>query len=114
MADEKLNTSPGENPQPSLFEADPADAPAQDAPTSEPPAPEKAPEQAAVEPPAQDAPAGGPGEVNVSADQIEKLMAERGAAYEEAADVIIDTGELSMEQVVSKIVLEAKKRGIVS
>lgn len=46
--------------------------------------------------------------------RIHALMAERGAAYEEAADVIIDTDELSMEQVVSKIVLEAKKRGIVS
>ena len=64
MADEKLNTSPEENPQPSLFDTGPAEAPA----------PEKAPEQAAGEPPAQDAPAGAPGEVNVSADQIEKLM----------------------------------------
>ena len=75
MADEKLNTSPEENPQPSLFDTGPAEAP-----TPEPPAPEKAPEQAAGEPPAQDAPAGAPGEVNVSADQIEKLMAERRAA----------------------------------
>lgn len=80
MADEKLNTSPGENPQPSLFDDSPADAPAPDIPTPEPPSQENAPEQAAVEPPAQDAPAGGPGEVNVSADQIEKLMAERRAA----------------------------------
>ncbi|WP_300448133.1 hypothetical protein [uncultured Oscillibacter sp.] len=61
MADEKLNTSPEENPQPSLFDTGPAEAP-----TPEPPAPEKAPEQAAGEPPAQDAPAGAPGEVNVS------------------------------------------------
>ena len=75
MADEKLNVSPEENPQPSLFDTGPAEAP-----TPEPPAPEKAPEQAAGEPPAQDAPAGAPGEVNVSADQIEKLMAERRAA----------------------------------
>ena len=55
MADEKLNTSPEENPQPSLFDTGPAEAP-----TPEPPAPEKAPEQAAGEPPAQDAPAGAP------------------------------------------------------
>ena len=75
MADEKLNTSPEENPQPSLFDTGPAEAP-----TPEPPAPEKAPEQAAGEPPAQDAPAGAPGEVKLTADQIEKLMAERRAA----------------------------------
>lgn len=80
MADEKLNTGQEENPQPSLFDAGPEGAPAQDAPAPEPPAPENAPEQAAGEPPAQDAPAGAPGEVNVSADQIEKLMAERRAA----------------------------------
>lgn len=80
MADEKLNVSPEENPQPSLFDAGPAGAPAQDAPTPEPPAPENAPEQTGGEPPAQDAPAGAPGEVSVSADQIEKLMAERRAA----------------------------------
>ena len=66
--------SPEENPQPSLFDAGPAGAPAQDAPTPEPPAPENAPEQTGGEPPAQDAPAGAPGEVSVSADQIEKLM----------------------------------------
>ncbi|MEH2930057.1 ParB/RepB/Spo0J family partition protein [Candidatus Ventrimonas sp. KK005] len=47
MADEKLNVSPEENPQPSLFDTGPADA---------------------------------PGEVSVSADQIEKLMAEQRAA----------------------------------
>ena len=80
MADEKLNTSPGENHQPSLFDDGSAGVPAPDIPTPEPPAPENAPEQAAGEPPAQDAPAGGPGEVNISADQIEKLMAERRAA----------------------------------
>ena len=34
MADEKLNTSPEENPQPSLFDTGPAEAP-----TPEPPAP---------------------------------------------------------------------------
>ena len=70
MADEKLNVSPEENPQPSLFDAGPAGAPAQDAPTPEPPAPENAPEQTGGEPPVQDAPAGAPGAVNVSADQI--------------------------------------------
>ncbi|MCI9551898.1 MAG: hypothetical protein HFF25_10205, partial [Oscillospiraceae bacterium] len=104
MADEKLNVSPEENPQPSLFDAGlegapaqdvpalepPApenapeqtggEPPAQDAPTPEPPAPENAPEQTGGEPPAQDVPAGAPGAVNVSADQIEKLMAERRAA----------------------------------
>ena len=80
MADEKLNTGQEENPQPSLFDAGPEGAPAQDAPAPEPPAPENAPERAAGEPPAQDAPAGAPGEVNVSADQIEKLMAEHRAA----------------------------------
>ena len=71
MADEKLNVSPEENPQPSLFDAGPEGAPAQDAPAPEPPAPENAPEQTGGEPPAQDAPAGAPGAVNVSADQIE-------------------------------------------
>ena len=45
MADEKLNVSPEENPQPSLFDAGPDGAPAQDAPTPEPPALENAPEQ---------------------------------------------------------------------
>ena len=85
MADEKLNVSPEENPQPSLFDAGPEGAPAQDAPAPEtpapePPAPESIPEQAAVDAPAQDAPAGVPGEVSVSADQIEKLMAEQRAA----------------------------------
>ncbi len=74
MADEKLNVSPEENPQPSLFDAGPEGAPAQDAPAPEPPAPENAPEQTGGEPPVQDAPAGVPGAVNVSADQIEKLM----------------------------------------
>ena len=43
MADEKLNVSPEENPQPSLFDAGPEGAPAQDAPAPEPPAPENAP-----------------------------------------------------------------------
>jgi len=80
MADEKLNVSPEENPQPSLFDTGPAEAPTPEAPTPEPPAPENAPEQTGGEPPAQDAPAGAPGAVNVSADQIEKLMAERRAA----------------------------------
>ena len=80
MADEKLNVSPEENPQPSLFDTGPEGAPAQDAPAPEPPAPENIPEQAAVDAPAQDAPAGAPGEVSVSADQIEKLMAEQRAA----------------------------------
>ncbi|NBI69365.1 ParB/RepB/Spo0J family partition protein, partial [Pseudoflavonifractor sp. 60] len=80
MADEKLNVSPEENPQPSLFDTGPADAPAPETPAPEPPAPENIPEQAAVDAPAQDAPAGAPGEVSVSADQIEKLMAEQRAA----------------------------------
>ena len=71
MADEKLNTSPAENPQPSLFDTGPADNP-----TSE----VNPPEQTAREPPEQDAPAGAPGEVNVYADQIEKLMTEKRAA----------------------------------
>ena len=80
MTDEKLNVSPEEHPKPSLFDAGPEGAPAQGAPPPEPPAPENAPEQTGGEPPAQDAPAGAPGEVSVSADQIEKLMAERRAA----------------------------------
>ena len=71
MADEKLNTGQEQAQQPSLFDAGP-----EGAPTPEPPAPE----QAAVEPPAPEAPAGAPGDVVVSADQIEKLMAERRAA----------------------------------
>ncbi len=50
MADEKLNVSPEENPQPSLFDAGPEGAPAQDAPAPEPPAPENAPEQTGGEP----------------------------------------------------------------
>jgi len=66
---EKLNTTPAENPQPSLFDTGPAEAPA-----PEPPAPEK------KDAPEQEAPAGAPGDVEVSADQIEKLMAERRAA----------------------------------
>ena len=49
MADEKLNVSPEENPQPSLFDTGPADAPAPETPAPEPPAPENIPEQAAVE-----------------------------------------------------------------
>ncbi len=80
MADEKLNTGQEENSQPSLFDAGPEGATAQDAPAPEPPAPENTPEQATGDAPAQDAPAGAPGEVNVSADQIEKLMVERRAA----------------------------------
>lgn len=68
MADEKLNTSPGENPQPSLFDDGSAGVPAPDIPAPESPAPENTPEQAAGDAPAQDAPAGAPGEVNVSAD----------------------------------------------
>lgn len=80
MADEKLNVSPEENPQPSLFDTGSADAPAPETSAPEPPAPENIPEQAAVDAPVQDAPAGAPGEVSVSADQIEKLMAEQRAA----------------------------------
>lgn len=105
MADEKLNTGQEENSQPSLFDAGPEGAPtpeppvpenapeqtggelpAQDAPAPEPPAPENAPEQAAGDTPAQDAPAGAPGEVKLTADQIEKLMAERRAAERAAVE----------------------------
>ena len=49
MADEKLNVSPEENPQPSLFDAGLEGAPAQDVPAPEPPAPENTPEQAVSE-----------------------------------------------------------------
>lgn len=77
MADKKLNTEPEQAPQPSLFDTGPADAPAPEV---------KPPEQAAGEPPAQDAPAGAPGDVVVSADQIEKLMAERNAAARAEVD----------------------------
>ena len=60
----------------------PTEQTAPEPPAPEPPAPEKkdAPEQAAGEPPTQEAPAGAPGDVVVSADQIEKLMAEKRAA----------------------------------
>ncbi len=68
MADEKLNTGQEQTEQPSLFDAGPAGAPA-----PEPPAPE----QAAVEPPAPEAPAGAPGDVVVSADQIESVTITR-------------------------------------
>ena len=71
MADEKKNTGQEQAQQPSLFDEGPAGAPTLESP---------APEQAAVEPPAPEAPAGAPGDVVVSADQIEKLMAERRAA----------------------------------
>lgn len=54
MADEKMNTGPEENPQPSLFDNGPEGAPAQDAPAPEPPVKENTPEQAAGEPLAQD------------------------------------------------------------
>ena len=77
MADEKLNTGQEQAQQPSLFDAGP-----EGAPTPEPPAPE----QAAVEPPAPETPAGAPGDVVVSADQIEKLMAERRAAERAEVD----------------------------
>lgn len=40
MADEKLNMSLEETPQPSLFDAGPADAPAPEAPEPEPLTPE--------------------------------------------------------------------------
>ncbi len=51
MADEKLNVSPEENPQPSLFDAGPAGAPAPETSAPEPPAPENIPEQAAGDAP---------------------------------------------------------------
>ncbi len=55
MADKKLNVSPEENPQPSLFDAGLEGAPAQNVPAPESPAPENTPaaitnlEQAAPE-----------------------------------------------------------------
>ena len=69
MADEKLNTGQEQSEQPSLFDTGP------EVPAPEPPAPEvKPPEQTIVETD------GAPGDVVVSAEQIEKLMAERNAA----------------------------------
>ena len=69
MADEKLNTGQEQTGQPSLFDTGP------EVPAPEPPAPEvKPPEQSTVETD------GAPGGVVVSAEQIEKLMAERNAA----------------------------------
>lgn len=44
--------------------------------------------------------------------RIRELMAAREGMYEEAADVIIDTDALSVEQILSEIVREAGKRGI--
>ncbi len=44
--------------------------------------------------------------------RIRELMEERAGAYEEAADVIIDTDDLSVEEVLEVIVQEAEKRGI--
>ena len=55
MADKKLNVSPEENPQPSLFDAGLEGAPAQNVPAPQSPAPENTPaaitnlEQAAPE-----------------------------------------------------------------
>lgn len=46
--------------------------------------------------------------------RICELMEARAAMYEEAADVIIDTDNLSVEQVLTDIIREAKKRGIQS
>ena len=46
--------------------------------------------------------------------RIRELMAERESMYEEAADVIIDTDSLSVEQILTDIVREAEKRGIPS
>ena len=69
MADEKLNTGQEQTEQPSLFDTGP------EVPAPESPAPEvKPPEQTTVETD------GAPGGVVVSAEQIEKLMAERNAA----------------------------------
>ena len=58
MADEKLNVSPEENPQPSLFDAGLEGTPVQDVPAPESPAPENAPEQTGGEdkPPEEKAP----------------------------------------------------------
>ena len=66
MADEKLNTGQEQTEQLSLFDTGP------EVPAPEPPA--NAPEQTTVET------GGAPGGVVVSAEQIEKLMAERNAA----------------------------------
>lgn len=45
--------------------------------------------------------------------RIRELMAQRGGIYEEAADVVIDTDERNIEQILTEIVREAGKRGIV-
>ncbi|MCM1105292.1 MAG: shikimate kinase [Clostridium sp.] len=44
--------------------------------------------------------------------RIRELMEARAGMYEEAADVVIDTDELSVEQILTRIVREAEKRGI--
>ncbi len=75
MADEKLNTGQEQTEQSSLFDTGP------EVPAPEPPALEvKPPEQATVE--TDEAPGG----VVVSAEQIEKLMAEGNAAVRAEVD----------------------------
>lgn len=44
--------------------------------------------------------------------RIRALMEARAGMYEEAADVIIDTDDRTVEQILSVIVREAEKRGI--
>ena len=46
--------------------------------------------------------------------RIRELMAARESMYEEAADVVIDTDTLTVEQVLTEIVCEAEKRRIIS
>ena len=45
--------------------------------------------------------------------RIRELMAARESMYEEAADVVINTDTLTVEQVLTEIAREAEKRGIV-
>lgn len=44
--------------------------------------------------------------------RIRELMEARASAYEEAADMVIDTDSLSVEEILTQIVREAEKRGI--
>ncbi len=48
-----------------------------------------------------------------SADEIGIVMAERMSIYEEIADIIIDTDNLSIYEVCDKILLELEKRGMI-
>lgn len=44
--------------------------------------------------------------------KIRELTAARASAYEDAADVTVDTDDMPMEQIIQCIVAEAEKRGI--